>query len=308
MISRLSSRTVLLNGRYVAFLRGASAKDVYAALAKHTPAPFIIVARDNEAKEKRKRIPSHAPLEHPLEAIAQTIAWRLANPTNHAFMNRKVKRAKGSNGHKAVIKNDGKLYGFAPRTLSKADIEEIRSVCSLVLAQRGNPETFDFGTWKALFSESRKVLGMKRKVNRENLLDSLEAIDFHSELALDSALVETLRDEREEERRKENERKARLHEDTRRMIRLILAARRADTSRKACFNKLTACRFLRAALKCASGEGHGHGLTRTAAYEKYATYSAYLAKGEIQLTREQEAERASLAEEETARLMFGVAD
>src|SRR6202012_2327442 len=113
------------------------------------------------------------------------IAWRLANPTNRAFMNRAVKRAKGSNGRKAIVKNDGRLYGFTPRTLSEGDIEEIRGVCALVLAQAGNPEEFDFATWKAFFSESRKVLGMKRKVNRENLLDSLDTVDFHSELSLD---------------------------------------------------------------------------------------------------------------------------
>jgi hypothetical protein len=278
-------------------------------LAKHTPTPCVAtVAQDKEALRKRKRIPARTPLEHPLEAIAQAIAWRLANPTNSAFLNRAVKRAKGSNGRKTIVKNDGKLYGFTQRTLSEADIEEIRGVCAVVLARLGNPETLDFAAWKALFSESRAVLGMKRKVVRENLLDSLDAIDFHSEMRVDAALIESLRAEEEEERRIEEERKARIHDKAREMIRCILAARRADTSRKACFNMLQGCRHLRAALKCALGNGHGHGLTRTAAYEKHATFSAYLARGEARLVVEREEERARLENEESARCMYAIAE
>ncbi len=306
MVIRVSHKTVWLNGRLVCFPRGSSAVDAYASLSKHSPKDCNTL---QGVEDKRgKALAPHVPLDHPLEALAQAIAWRLANPTNHQFMQRPIKRAKGSNGRKTIVKNDGKLYGYATRTLSESDIQEIRGVCALELSKRGNPENFDFGTWKALFSESRKVLGMKRKVYRESLLDSLDTIDFHSELSLDAALIQSLRDEREEEQRREEARKAHVHESARQMIKLILAARRADHSRKAVFNKLTACRYLRAALKCESGQGHGHALTRTAAYKSHNVFLEYIAKGEAQLALESEEANARAQWEESARLMYAVAE
>jgi hypothetical protein len=197
---------------------------------------------------------------HPFSALAEIVARKLENPTNRRFLNGDIKRAKGSNGKKSILKNDGKLHGHAIRIISKFDREEIRGEISLALAEKPDGEKLTLENWKSIFSASRKTLRLNRQLERENLLSSyeeLQEINFHSDLTANSALLEFREREKSGIENTDKFCSEIFAGELRKFIRIILAAFRDDASRQRKSNKGKALRFLK---KCANSfRGFGHG-------------------------------------------------
>ncbi len=174
-----------------------------------------------------------------------------------------------------------------------------------------------FAHWKQAFGAARATLGMKRKTAREDLNVSLESLQTAMREGQGADLLETeaARRAREAERAAEKaalaDTRARVACETRRLHSLICAAHRAEIAnaeRKAKSNFRTALRHLRRAIAATLGDGHGHEKTRTAAYERDKVFRAYLAKGEAQTALERDVAQAAWQADESARLMFAVAE
>ena len=199
---------------------------------------------------------------HPFSALAEIVAQRLENPVNRRFLNGEIKRAKGSNGKKSILKNDGKLHGHAIRIISKFDREEIRGEISLALAEKPDGEKLTFENWKTIFSESRKTLRINRQLERENLLSSfeeLQEINFHSDLTASAALLEFREREKSEIESTDDFCNEIFAGELREYIRIILAAFRDEKpiKRQAKSNKNRALKFLKKSAKSFRGLGHG---------------------------------------------------
>jgi hypothetical protein len=240
---------------------------------------------------------------HPYSALAEIVAQRLENPVNRRFLNGEIKRAKGSNGKKSILKNDGKLHGCAIRSLSKFDREEIRGEIALILAEKPDGEKLTFENWKAIFSAARKTLRINRRLERENLLSSLEelqSVDFHSDLTANSALLAFREKEKSEIESTDNFCNGIFSGEIRELIRAILAANREEISnekRKAKSNKKIALQFLRKSAASFRGEGHGEatrkihrgGIDLHKLREAQTTFGKYILLGQCRLNLEKAA-------------------
>lgn len=345
MITRVSSASVFLNGRLISFPLGASARDVYAQLAKHSPAPVVApLSAPRKAPVKRK---TRETAPHPFQKLADAIAYRLENPKLRASQRDAAPRhGKGSNGRQKKVMGytpaDGaktvSFNGYNVRPLSETDRAEIRGAITLALlsaptdarnlshalgiAFRGEtgkeipalvPRVslprfaaseeisqairLDFSAWKQCFSAARATLGMNRKTAREDLAESLEALqetDFHSGLLEDQSARAHREAALAEEAEAERALRARLTVSARPLHRACQAAFRAETlkgARRRVANFKCALAHLRRALRATLGTGHAHSLSRPAAYDQDRVFRAYLETGRAQLARE-EAERA----------------
>jgi len=220
--------------------------------------------------------------DHPFSGIAAAVKHRLEHPIKGA----------------ALI-----------RPLSPHDFEEIRGEISLILAERNPAEKIDFATWKAIFRASRQVLRMKRKLERENLIDSIEELqstNFWSEISEPRSMQETREREAREDRETADFETRVLAKQARYLLACVRAAHRADGSRKRDHKKRIAFEYLRRAIRAMRGQGHSHETSRQNAYYDYSRFNAYVAEGETQLDRETEAEFSAWKEAETVRLMEAV--
>lgn len=254
-----------------------------------------------------------------IESLANVVAFRLANPINRKTLDRKATFLPGSNGRKKLVRNDGNLRGYAERQISEHDFSDILGCVALGMygecvtgneddtwINRANPETLTFETWKAIFSLSRSTLRMNRKVERENLSESLDALltatDFHSHLTLSTeTLAEFAREKREENDADAFTRKI-IASQVKFYVSAILAANRADASRKAKNKKRTALAYLRKATLAMLGNGHGEsyavrfnsdrskgGRCLSASHNALQTFRDYIADGVKQIETEKTA-------------------
>ena len=220
--------------------------------------------------------------DHPFSGIAAAVKHRLEHPKQGA----------------ALI-----------RPLTSHDFEEIRGEISLILAERNPAEKIDFATWKAIFRASRKVLRMKRKLERENLIDSIEELqstNFWSDIAEPRAVQEIREREAREDSATDQFETRVLAKQARYLLACIRAAHRVDASRKRDHRKRIAFEYLRRAIRSMRGMGHSHETSRQNAYYDSSRFNAYVAQGEAQLDRKTEAEFNAWKQAETVRLMEAV--
>jgi hypothetical protein len=269
------------------------------------------------------RVPAKMPefSNHPFSLLAEIVAQRLENPVNRRFLNGEIKRAKGSNGKKSILKNDGKLHGHAIRIISKFDREEIRGEISLALAEKPDGEKLSLENWKTIFSNSRKTLRINRQLERENLLESLEelqTIDFHSDLTADSALRE-FRERENAEIGNTNDFCDKVFQgEIRGFIQAILAAFREEksTERQAKGNKKKALRYLKKAANSFRGLGHGEKAKKIhhrandnhELREQGKSFLAYIALGKNRMEAEKTAFENSVAEYNENLAMYAIGE
>ena len=250
---------------------------------------------------KRSFSEKHLP-EHPFCKLAEIVAHRLENPTNRDFLNKEFRKAKGSNGRKTIVKNDGILRGHAQRTISSEDREEIRGEIALILGESPQGETISFPQWKAIFSNSRKVLRISRKEKRESLLSSLEElqeINFHSDLSADSALHEFQLSERQISDSTEDFCNEIFKSKVRLFIKYIFAAFRGESENRKCkANKKTALEVLRKACNTFRGMGtqSEFGLRKGKIFAvsqgarlQFTRFNEYLNRGKVRMEIEKSA-------------------
>jgi len=256
---------------------------------------------------------------HPFSALAETVAQRLENPINRRFLSGEIKRAKGSNGKKSFLKNDGKLHGHAIRIISKFDREEIRGEISLALAEKPDGEKLTLENWKTIFTASRKTLRINRRLERENLLSSLEelqSIDFHSDLTANTALLEFREREKSDIANANDFCDGIFRGEIREFIRAILAARREDDSRKANTTKKTALNFLKKAVKNFNGEGHGEsnvkrhhgGIDYAKTRMEILRFERYIALGKMRLQAEKAAYEKAVSEYQENLMLYAIGE
>ena len=267
------------------------------------------------------KVPAKMPEKpfHPFSGLAEIVAQRLENPINRRFLNSTIKREKGSNGKKSILKNDGKLHGHAIRIISQFDREEIRGEIALILAEKPDEEKMTFENWKAIFTASRKTLRINRRLERENLLSSfeeLQAIDFHSDLTANSDLLE-FREREKSDIEKTNEFCSEIFRgEIRDFIKSILAARREDDSRKANATKKTALNFLKKAVKNFNGEGHGEsnvkihhgGIDCAKTRMEVLRFEKYITLGKMRLQTEKKAYEKAVLEYQENLMLYAIAE
>ncbi len=313
---KYSQSSLFINGRVVAYIapsapRGSMerAQEFKRAMNFHAACNEALrtlkAQRKGEAKLERlekgkvEQLTEETAFKTPFFSLALNVANRLENPTNSKFMQRAVKRAKGSNGHVTKIANDGKLHGYAFREISGADIQEIEGVICYEVSKANEFEKISLSTWKAIFSSARKVLRINRTPEREGLIESIQSLlttDFHSDLKLNQETREAFERETREAEETEKVQRVALARQVRKYLSTLHAARRADKTRKANAKFKGQLRFLRKCTRAMGGTGHECNFKETAhknggrntgaIHTEIARFWDYMAEGEAQLVKE----------------------